>query len=67
MLDCHPEPSRTKVADMLAEPGVNVYTIEQEGRKRLVYQTTWYDGEAPRGLVEVILELPEEMPHFVRE
>jgi hypothetical protein len=33
----------------------------------LVYQTTWYDGEAPRGLVEVILELPEEMPHFVRE
>jgi len=67
MLDCHPEPSRTTVEQMLANPGTNVYTTEKAGRRRLVYHTTWYDRGDPAGLVELILELPHAMEHFVRE
>lgn len=67
MLDCHPEPSRTKVAEMLATPGVNAYTIERAGVRSLVYQTTWYEQGEAAGLVELILDLPEAMEHFVRD
>jgi hypothetical protein len=67
LLDCHPEPSRGKVADLLANPRVNAYTIEKRGVRKLIYQAPWFrDGEA-QGLVELSLEIPAEMPHFVRE
>jgi len=66
MLDCHPEPSRTTVARMLANPGVNVYTVEKRGRRSLVHHSTWYDGDRPGGLVELILDLPAEVRNVVR-
>ena len=65
-LDCHPEPSRTKLAGLLAGGRANAYTIEKRGVKKLIYQAPWYrDGEYA-GLVELSLELPFELPHFVR-
>ena len=65
-LDCHPEPSRTKLAGMLASGKANVYTIEKEGVKKLIYQAPWYrDGEYA-GFVELSLEIPFALPHFVR-
>jgi len=67
LLNCHPEPSRSQVADLLANPRVNAYTIEKRGVRKLIYQAPWFrDGEA-QGLVELSLELPADMPHFVRE
>jgi len=67
LLTCHPEPSRSKVADLLANPRVNAYTIEKRGVRKLIYQAPWYrDGEA-QGIVELSLEIPADMPHFVRE
>jgi hypothetical protein len=67
LLDCHPEPARSKTADLLAHPRVNVYTIEKRGVRKLIYQAPWFrDGEA-QGLVELSLELPAEVPHFVRK
>lgn len=66
VLDCHPEPARTKLAEMLAQGRANVYTIEKRGAKKLIYQTPWHrDGEYA-GFVELALEIPWEMPHFVR-
>ena len=66
LLDCHPEPSRTKLVGMLEQPRTNAYTIEKNGVKKLIYQTPWYrDGEFA-GLVEMSLEIPPDMPHFVR-
>ena len=45
---------------------MNVYTIEKHGIKKLIYQAPWYrDGEFA-GLVELAIELPAELPHFVR-
>jgi hypothetical protein len=65
-LDCHPEPSRTKLDALLAAGKANVYTIEKNGVKKLIYQAPWYrDGEYA-GFVELSLVVPFELPHFVR-
>ena len=67
LLDCHPEPARSKVVDMLANPRVNAYTIEKNGVKKLIYQTPWYENGKFGGFVELSMEIPLEMPHFVRK
>ena len=66
LLDCHPEPARSKLAALLASGERNVYTVERAGRRKLLYQSPWYEGGAYAGLVELSLELPAELPHFVR-
>jgi len=65
-LDCHPEPARGKLAGLLAAGKTNAYTIEKRGMKKLVYQAPWYRDGAYAGFVELSLEIPFEMPHFVR-
>ncbi|NMC72083.1 MAG: PAS domain-containing protein [Myxococcales bacterium] len=65
-LDCHPEPARSKLADLLRTGRINAYTIEKQGRRKLIYQAPWLEGGALRGFVELSLELPEDLPHFVR-
>ena len=66
MLDCHPEPARTKTERLLAARKKNVYTIEKKGVKKMIYQSPWYlDGEYA-GFVELSLEIPFELEHFVR-
>lgn len=67
LLDCHPEPSRSKVRDLLVTPQVNAYTIEKNGAKKLIYQAPWYENGEYRGLVEVSVPLPDPLPHFVRD
>jgi hypothetical protein len=67
LLDCHPEPSRSKLQELLAAGKVNAYSIEKGGVKKLVYQAPWYEGGEYRGLVEVTLVLPEALPHFIRD
>ncbi len=65
--DCHAPATRQKLAGLISGGATNSYTIEKEGIKKLVYQTPWYlDGEIG-GLVELSLEIPCEMPHFVRK
>jgi hypothetical protein len=66
VLDCHPEPARTMLAELLAEGASNVYTIEKNGVRKLIYQSPWYENGAYAGLVELSLPIPWEMPHFVR-
>jgi hypothetical protein len=66
LLDCHPGLSREKLEQMLANHQKNVYTIEKKGIKKLIYQTPWFEGSEYRGFVELSLEIPFEMPHFIR-
>ncbi len=66
LLDCHPEPSRTTLAALLREGRKNVYTIEKMGVKKLIYQSPWYRHGAFAGIVELSMEIPDSMPHFVR-
>jgi transcriptional regulator with PAS, ATPase and Fis domain len=67
LLECHPEPSRTKLKELLETQTKNVYTIEKNGIKKLIYQVPWFKDGRYSGLVEMSLEIPFEMPHFVRD
>jgi transcriptional regulator with PAS, ATPase and Fis domain len=67
MLDCHPEPARRQVQQLLQSQQKNIYTIEKNGVKKLIYQSPWYENGEYRGLVELSLEIPFELPHFVRQ
>jgi transcriptional regulator with PAS, ATPase and Fis domain len=66
VLDCHPEPARTKLKQMLADRKSNSYTIEKKGIKKLIYQTPLFRDSVYAGFVELSLEIPQELPHFVR-
>lgn len=70
VLDCHPEPARTKLQAMMGERRTNAYTIEKGGAHKLVLQAPWFcDGPEGEygGFVEMVIEVPSEMPHFVRD
>ncbi len=67
LLDCHPQPARAKLAELLKHPRVNVYTIEKNGQKKMIYQAPWYKFEKFAGLVEISLPIPAEIPHFLRQ
>jgi len=43
VLDCHPEPARTKLKGLLETKQSNCYTIEKNGKKKLIYQTPWFN------------------------
>ena len=66
VLDCHPEPARSLLEDMLRNPRTNVYTVEKEGLKKLIFQTPWYDEGEYAGFMELSMVLPENIPHRVR-
>ena len=67
LLDCHPEPARTKLAEMLKNHNVNAYTIEKNGVKKLVYQSPWFQDGEFAGYIELSMPIPMEMPHYVRK
>lgn len=66
MLACHPEPARSKTRALLENKQPNIYTIEKRGIKKLVHQSPWYKDGQYAGFIELVLEIPWEMPHFVR-
>jgi transcriptional regulator with PAS, ATPase and Fis domain len=66
LLSCHPEPSRSRLKELLATECRNIYTVEKKGVKKLIYQSPWYEKGVYSGFVELSLEIPFEIPHFVR-
>jgi transcriptional regulator with PAS, ATPase and Fis domain len=66
LLDCHPEPARSKTQRLLESGTMNAYTIEKQGVKKLIYPAPWYRDGKYSGLVELSIELPPDLPHFVR-
>jgi len=67
VLGCHPEPSRTKLKKMMDERRTNVYTIQKNGKKKLIYQAPWFKDGVYAGFIELSLEIPSDMPHFNRD
>lgn len=67
LADCHQARSMEIMRRILSEGGTNSYTIEKKGIKKLIYQEAWKkpDGSVG-GLLELSLEIPFAMPHFVR-
>lgn len=66
MLDCHPEPARSRVEKLLEACERSIYTIEKNGVKKLVYLSPWFEDGHYAGFVALTLEIPFEMEHFVR-
>jgi transcriptional regulator with PAS, ATPase and Fis domain len=67
IFDCHPEPAQTKLKELYKTCQTNVYTIEKNGTKKLIYQTPWYHEGQFAGYIELSLEIPFELPHFIRD
>lgn len=66
LIPCHNERSRAIITDLLASGGTNVYTIQKNGVRKMIYQTAWKENGIVAGLVEISMLIPDEMPHYVR-
>jgi hypothetical protein len=66
LLDCHPESARKKLVQLLKSGESNSYTIEKNGKKRLIHQTPLIEGGVRCGMIELALEIPFELPNHVR-
>ena len=64
--DCHSERSVDIMNEIIRSKSTNVYTIEKNGVKKLIYQTPWYINGEYAGLVELSMVIPENLPHFIR-
>jgi transcriptional regulator with PAS, ATPase and Fis domain len=67
LFDCHPPQANEKIRKMMENASSNAYTIEKSGVKKIIYQTPWMEGGECKGLVEISIPIPSEMPHFVRD
>lgn len=66
LFDCHPERAAAILRELYATQRLNAYTIEKNGVKKLIYQTPWYNNGEYAGIIEFSLEIPFDMPHYVR-
>jgi len=66
LFDHHSAESREKLLRLLAQDKSNVYTVEKNGVKKLIYHTPWHQDGKVAGLVEFMLEIPFDIPHYVR-
>jgi len=64
---CHQERSVRIIEHILHTGEPNTYTIEKKGVRKLIHQAPWYDQGSIMGVVEISIELPAQMPHYVRD
>ena len=67
LLDCHPEPSRSKLVGLLKSPATNTYTIEKDGIKKIIHQSPLYEKGVFSGIIELSFVLQDPIPHFIRD
>ncbi|MGC8891277.1 MAG: hypothetical protein ACP5P6_01570 [Candidatus Saccharicenans sp.] len=67
LFHCHKAQSKEKIKAIMNENRANVYTIEKKGIKKLIYQAPWVSQGQVRGIIELSLEIPFDLPHFVRD
>lgn len=66
LFDYHPPLASDKLRFLLSTGTSNAYTIAKNGIRKMIYQSPWYKDGKFAGLVELSLEIPVEMPHFIR-
>jgi len=67
LMDCHGEKSRQMILEIMTTHQKNVYTIEKNGKKKIIYQSPWMDGKLFKGIIEFSLEIPFDLPHYIRD
>lgn len=63
---CHKPESWQKIKEILETGTSNFYTIEKNGMKKMICQSPWYENGIIAGLVEISMEIPYHMDHFIR-
>jgi hypothetical protein len=53
--------------EQLRTPTTNVYTIEKGGIKKIIHQSPLYENGVFSGVIEIAFELPQPLPHFIRD
>jgi transcriptional regulator with PAS, ATPase and Fis domain len=66
LMECHNPRSQEIIRHILDTGENNVYTIEKKGKKKIIYQTPWKVDGIIQGIVELSLEIPFDMPHYIR-
>jgi nitrogen-specific signal transduction histidine kinase len=66
LLDCHSEPSKIILKDMLDKASEKTYTIEKNGVKKLICQKPIFEMGEFAGIIEIVIVLPSDMPHHLR-
>ena len=64
---CHRPESWATIQRLIKEETSSTYTIEKKGIKKLIHQIPWYQNGIIGGLVELSIELPQAMPHHIRD
>jgi hypothetical protein len=67
LYDCHNENSNKIIKRIIDSKQPNIYTIEKNGIKKLIYQSPYFERGDYAGLVEISIVLPEDMQHFNRD
>ncbi len=67
VLACHPEPSRAQLAEMYRHPQPNHYTIQKNGRRKIIHQLPLFEGSVFKGYVEIAIPIPDDLPHHNRD
>lgn len=65
--DFHNENSKAIIQELFKNGGTNSYTISKNGIKKLIHQSPWYEKGKIAGLIEISIEIPINLPHFIRE
>lgn len=66
LMGCHNDRSREIIRRLLESGGQNVYTIEKNGLRKLIYQSAWKEEGNVKGLCEISIVLPDTIPHYIR-
>ncbi len=61
LFSCHPEPANEIIRNQLATQTKNTYITESTDKKRLINQVPWYQDNEFGGMVETIIDLPNEL------
>lgn len=66
LFDCHPDAAGARLRELMDKRQANVYTIEKNGIKKLIYQSPWFKDGKYMGFMEIVMAIPDDIPHFPR-
>ena len=62
LMACHPPEAQLKLREVLASGRPNVYITERKGKRKLVCQCQWKKRGRVGGVVQLVIELPKDVP-----
>lgn len=60
LLDCHPEPARIKLIDMLNRQMPHTYISKSDGKEYFVHESPWFENGEFKGLVEISIDITNQ-------